>query len=346
MNIVRDFGGYDAQTISPPGVGFKVAPSAVRYLGAAGVLGLFLGCGLAFLAEVTDKSFRTPEEIRRRLGLPVVGHIWHLTAARTAEANGPAAAGALNPLLCTYYSPQSVEAEAYRSLRTALYFSTSGEGHKVIQITSPGMGDGKTTLAANLAITIGQSGKRVLLIDADFRRPRLHRVFGLAGDVGLASVMIGEAVLRSAIQETPVPGLSVLPCGPIPPNPAELLTSPRFKELLDAIRKEYDFVVIDTPPLLAVTDPCVVAPRVDGLYLTLRLSKNGRPQAERAKEILTTLGAKVLGVVINDLPKRSGAGGYGYGEYLYGYSQGYSSSEEDDAVPANGVAVTKTDSGN
>jgi capsular exopolysaccharide synthesis family protein len=346
MNIVRDFGGYDAQTISPPSDGFKVAPNLVRYLGAAGVLGLFLGCGLAFLAEVTDKSFRTVEEVRRRLGLPVVGHIWHLTAAREPATNGTAGAGALDPMLCTYHEPKSVEAEAYRSLRTALYFSTSGEGHQVIQITSPAMGDGKTTLAANLAIAIGQSGKRVLLIDADFRRPRLHRVFGLAGDVGLASVLIGEAVLRSAIRETPVPGLSVLPCGPIPPNPAEVLTSPRFKELLDGIRKEYDFVVIDTPPLLAVTDPCVVAPRVDGLYLTLRLSKNGRPQAERAREILTTLGAKVLGVVINDLPKKAGAAGYGYGEYLYGYSQEYTSTEEDEAVSANGVAVTKTDSDN
>jgi capsular exopolysaccharide synthesis family protein len=334
INIVRDLGGFDAQTIHPPGVGNKVAPKLAQFLAGGWVLGMLVGAGLAFLAEVTDKSFRTPEEIRRRLGLPIVGHIWHLAPARETVPNG---ATGLDPILCTYFQPKSVEAEAYRSLRTALYFSTSGKGHQVIQITSPGMGDGKTTLAANLAISIAQSGKRVLLIDADFRRPRLHRTFGLAGGVGLASVIIGEAVLRTAILETPVPGLAVLPCGPIPPNPAELLTSPRFKELLDTIREGFDFVVIDTPPLLAVTDPCVVAPRVDGIYLTLRLSKNGRPQAERAKEILTTLGAKVLGVVVNDIPKKSGGGGYGYGHYQYGYSQGYSYAEPEEAPTANGV---------
>src|SRR5262249_37049187 len=153
------------------------------------------------------------------------------------------------------------------------------------------------TLAANLAVSIAQSGKRALLIDADFRRPRQHKIFGLSAQTGLCMALAGEAELADAVQECGVDGLSVLPCGPLPPNPAELLTAPRFKEMLDSLREAYDFVLVDTPPLLAVTDASVVAPRVDGVLLTIRVSKNGRPRAERAKEILNTLGANVFGVV-------------------------------------------------
>src|SRR5262249_28089755 len=153
--------------------------------------------------------------------------------------------------------------------------------------------------------------------DADFRRPRLHKLFGLSAQVGLASVIAGKADLDAAVQKTCVPNLSLLPCGPIPPDPAELLTSPRFKELLDGIRGQCDFVLLDSPPLLAGTDPCVVAPRVDGVLLTIRLSRHGRPHAERAKEILGTLGARVVGVVVNGVGRQSG-GRYGSGYAHYG----------------------------
>src|SRR4029077_560584 len=134
----------------------------------------------------------------------------------------------LDPLFCSYYRPKSVDAEAYRAVRTALYFSTQGEGHKLIQITSPDMGDGKSTLIGNLAISIAQSGKKTLIIDADLRRPRLHKMLQVAARVGLASVMAGETNLAAATRETPIPNLSLLPCGPLPSNPAELLTSPHF----------------------------------------------------------------------------------------------------------------------
>jgi capsular exopolysaccharide synthesis family protein len=253
--------------------------------------------------------------------------------APAAEANG----SVLSNSLCTYHRSQSREAEAYRGVRTALYFSTRGEGHKVIQITSPNMADGKTTLASNLAVSIAQSGKKIILIEADFRRPRVHKVFGLPSDVGLASVIAGDAELPDAIKESGVPNLSILVCGPRPANPAELLTSSRFQELLDVIRGQYDFVLIDTPPLLAVSDPCVVTPRVDGVLLIIRVSKNGRPDAERAREILNTLGAKVLGVVVNGVSGHPGAAGYGYERYIYrygygyryGYTQGYGYTDDD-----------------
>jgi capsular exopolysaccharide synthesis family protein len=316
----NSFGGFDTKTLVPPSGALKVEPKAVSSFGIALALGLALGLGLAWLAEVSDKSFRTPEEVRRRLGLPIVGHIPFLKPDTDAVAASGAGA-ALDPLLCTYHASKSVQAEAYRGVRTALYFSTQGQGHQVVQITSPNKGDGKSTVAANLAVSIAQSGKQVLVVDADFRRPRQHKVFGLAGRLGVASVMAGEAELEAAIQPTAVPNLFVLPCGSRPANPAELLTSPRFAELIDALRGRYDFVIVDTPPLLAVSDPSVVAPRVDGVLLTIRVSKNGRPHAERAKEILSGLGATVLGVVVNGVGRWRD--GYEEAQYTYGYGTGY-----------------------
>jgi capsular exopolysaccharide synthesis family protein len=341
INLVRDFGGYDSRIISPPGVGAKTAPRTGQLLLAGALLGLLAGAGLAYLADVLDKSFRTPEEIRRRLGLAVVGHIPCLSGPdEPVSFQGEGGRPLVLPAsLCTLLRPTSLEAEAFRGVRTALYFSTQGERHKVVQVTSPNMGDGKSTLAANLAVSIAQSGRRVVLLDADFRRPRLHRLFGVSGEVGLASVINGAAELDQAVRDTGIAGLALLPCGPRPVNPAELLTAPRFEELLAEVRSRYDYVIVDTPPLLAVTDPCVVAPRVDGVLLTIRIAKNGRPAAERAREILETLGAKVFGVVVNGVGGAAGAaGGYGYEHYHYGdeYSAEYSGgdSEAIEAAPA------------
>jgi capsular exopolysaccharide synthesis family protein len=196
-------------------------------------------------------------------------------------------------------------------------------------VTSPDTSDGKSTLSANLAVSIAQAEKKVILIDADFRRPRVHKLFNLSAEKGLASVMTGEAQFIDVIQATTIPGLSVLTCGPIPPNPAELLTLPLFKEMLASLREKFDYVLIDTPPLLAVTDPCTVAPYVDGVLLTIRISKNARPNALRAKEMLSALGAHVIGVVVNGV--RTDAKGYGYGGYGYDskYYHTYSNYESD-----------------
>lgn len=308
---------FEARTINPPAAGTKVAPVLLQSLVMAIALGLAGGGGLAYLAELTDKSFRTPDEIRRRLGLAVVGHIPALPPGLAGAITGP-----VDARVVVHHKPKSTEAEAYRGVRTALYFSTRGKGHQVIQVTSPNPGDGKSTLSANLAVAIAQSGKRVVLIDCDFRKPRVHKIFGISPDVGLASVIAGDATLEQATQESGVPNLSLLPCGPRPANPAELLTSQRFAEVLDTIKTQYDFVLIDTPPLLAVSDPAVVAPRVDGVLLTIRITSRTRPAAERATETLSALGVNVVGVVVNDLQgaKRNGAYGYGYG---YGYSYGY-----------------------
>ncbi|MCA9247239.1 MAG: CpsD/CapB family tyrosine-protein kinase, partial [Planctomycetales bacterium] len=216
--------------------------------------------------------------------------------------------------------PGSSRSESYRAVRTALYFSTRGEEHTVFQVTSPNAGDGKTTLASNLAISFAQTGDRTLLIDADLRKPRVHRLFALDAENGLAAVIDGAVDVADAIVESAVPGLHLLPAGKTPRNPAELLTKPRFQELINLVRDQYDYVIVDTPPLLAVTDPCVVAPRVDGVLLTIRITKQGRPQAERAKAILSSLKTKLLGVVVNDADDALRGAGYGYG---YGYGRNY-----------------------
>ncbi len=320
MNIFREAGGFDAAPISKPVVGVKVAPNLFYFLVSGLLLGCLSGAGLAYLAELSDKSFRTSDEIRRGLGLPVIGHIPLLKPNATAKANTEAGLACLDPFLVTHYRSRSIEAESYRAVRTALYFNAQGGGHNLIQVTSPEMGDGKSTLIVNLAASIAQSGKRIVLVDADMRRPRLHKMMGLPANlIGLASVITGDAALGDAIQETVVPGLSVLPCGPLRPNPAEMLTSPRFKTVLEELRSQYDFVLVDTPPLLVVTDPCVVAPRVDGVVLAMRMTKKSRATAERAKEILGTLGVKVLGVVVNGVTPNKISWRYGAGRYEYTY---------------------------
>jgi len=320
LNSNADEVNFSAETIQPATMAMKVEPRLFVIMVLSSIFGLLGGFGLAYLADMTDKSFRSPEEIRRRLNIPVVGHIPILiseeeSAKLEGAINGP------DPTLITYYRPKSRKSEVFRGIRTAIYFSTKGESHKVIQITSPNMGDGKTTLSSNLAVSIAQSGKQTILIDGDFRRPRLHKVFAVPSEKGFATALMGQADLRDCIQPTVIPGLSLLPCGPIPPNPAELLTSPRFKELMDELREQFDYVLIDTPPLLVVTDPCVVAPRVDGVLMTMRVTKNGRPIAERARDILVSLGAKPLGIVVNGVSMQ-GPTGYGYGSG-YGYGYGY-----------------------
>lgn len=325
LESTRNSGGYNAATISDPSDGAKVAPRLLQSIAMFTFLGTLFGLGLALAFEMTDKSFRSPAEIRKRLGLPVVGHIPPIRI--DLPTDNPALKGIepdIEPVVVSHLRPKSIEAEAYRGVRTQLYFSTQGAGHQVIQVTSPNPGDGKSTLAANLAVSIAQSGKRVVLIDCDFRKPRVHKIFHIEKpDVGLASVISGDTDLGAAIRTSVVENLSILPCGPRPQNPAELLTSPEFQEVLDKLRAQFDFVIIDTPPVLAVSDPAVVAPRVDGVLLVFRMTKKARPTAERAREQLAALGANVLGVIVNGTGGNKDDGyGYGYG-YNYGYGYQY-----------------------
>ena len=311
--VAAGAGGYVANAVTPPGVGAQIAPKLPQSILLGLAAGMALGGAAVGVAELTDRSFKSPAEIRRVLGVPVIGHIPQLARAEVDPND------VTTSLVCML-RPKSMEAEAYRGVRTQLYFSTQGRGHQVIQLTSPNPGDGKSTLAANLAVTIAQSGKSVVLMDCDFRKPRVHKIFGIDQvESGLSSVVAGTATVAKALRRSKVENLDLMPCGPRPENPAELLTSRRFGELLGELRESYDFVLVDTPPMLAVTDPGAVAPQVDGVIMVFRMSKAARPAAEETRGQLAALGANVLGVVVNG----SGSGGGGYGSYNYGTNYGY-----------------------
>jgi capsular exopolysaccharide synthesis family protein len=220
-----------------------------------------------------------------------------------------------HPLGLISANPKSGVAEAYRSLRTNIQFYNLGERMRRLLVTSSGPNEGKSTTSANLAITFAQAGNQVILLDADLRRPFLHRVFQVSNLVGLTNVMVGEATLEEAIRSTEVPGLSLLTSGPIPPNPAEMLGSTRMRELLDQLADLADVVIIDSPPVIAVTDASVLAPLVDGVILVAGAGLVNRDMAQRAKAQLEAVRAKVLGVVLNGV-EVEGSGYYYY--YYYG----------------------------
>jgi capsular exopolysaccharide synthesis family protein len=333
INLVRGYGGFEARAIAPPTPGTKISPVFWQFVLMGAVLGLMLGAGAAYLFDRADKSFRSPDEIRRRLGLPLIGHLHFTIGGSTPErvAQSDGRVFEIDGALVVLHRPTSTEAEAFRGVRTAVFFGTHGDNQKVIQVTSPNMGDGKTTLISNLAVSIAQSGRKVLLIDADLRRPRIHRVFGLPGRIGLAELIVGKSEPAAAIQSSVVPGLFILPCGRRPHNPSELLTSPRLADLLDEFRETFDYVLIDSPPLLAVSDPCTLAANVDAVILTIRIAKNGRPGAERASDMLAALKVSCLGIVVNGVGSTGAMSGYGYEHYKYAdeYTSPYHSNDID-----------------
>ncbi len=310
----------DLKELEMPPTGYLYGPKLLPYLFGGAALGFALLAGIAVLLDFADKSFRTPDEIAGEMGVPVLGHI----PAMESLGGVKKANEAIDASICTIHHSKGRVSEAYRSIRTGLFFSNRSGDLKVIQITSPVPGDGKSTLSSNLAVTMAQSGRRVLLIDADFRRPRIAKLFGFSGEIGMATVVAGTAELSDAIHESMVPNLSVMPGGKRPNNPAELLSSQRFADLVKVLREKFDIIVIDTPPLLAVSDPSAVAAVVDGVVLTMRLRRNVKPLANRAAKILESVDANVLGVVINGVSANAGYGySYSYSDYRYAYRYRY-----------------------
>jgi len=313
VDVLKEPGSIDATVIAPPGPGKPViwCTPQVIFVGTT-FFGPCLGGCFVLLAEIRDKSFRHPEEVQRVTGAPIIGHIPRHRPTRGAIRKARRADASLSPRLCVHHTPHSAAAEAYRGVQAFLRGIVPRDGGRVVQITSPRVGDGKSTLAANLAVAMANAGKATLLIDADLRTPSLHALFGQAETNGLAQVLAGETSAGEAFRPSGITNLDVLPCGDVPAHPAELLASPRFEELLAVARRRYAWVVVDTPPLLAVSDPCVVAPLADGVVLTLRNSKQGRPSAARAQRVLKLLHLNVLGIVLNDLTHQNGFAGYDY----------------------------------
>lgn len=282
-------------------------PAPGRTLALAVAIGLLLGCGFAIGRERLDQRVRSAEEIVALIGVPVMGVIPHMRRSLTPVARGQA----------VHWDPMSEVAEAYRAIRTAVNFGVAAGQSKTIVVTSPTPADGKSTLASNLSIAMAQAGKRVLLLDADFRRPSQHKLFEVSQEVGVTSVLAGRDTLSSAIQKTATEGLDLLPSGPIPLNPSELLNGESFAEILDELSGAYDHVVLDCPPVLAVTDARILGAVCDVTILVVRANKATRRTIEFARAGLASVGARLLGCVMNDVPRGLGADSYYSG---YGYA--------------------------
>ncbi len=216
----------------------------------------------------------------------------------------------LNELI-TVSEPRSPISEAYRTLRTNLDFASLDQALKTLVVTSAGVGEGKSTTLANLAVVSAQAGRRVVLVDADLRRPTLHQVFGLGNETGLTTMMMEDAALASPpLQATGIEGLAVLPSGPLPPNPAELMGSRRMEEVITTLAEQADQVFFDTPPVVAVTDAAVLATKVDGVLLVVSAGKTRREYARTAVQRLEQINARLVGTVLTNLQMGAGFRGY------------------------------------
>ena len=215
--------------------------------------------------------------------------------------------------LITKLNPRSPISEQFRTIRTNLQFSSVDDELKTMLVTSAGPSEGKSSTVANLAIVFAQQEKRVLLIDADLRKPTVHYTFRIDNRRGLSSVLVGELALHDAVSKSDVQNLDVLPCGPIPPNPSELLGSKAMKKLIADASEYYDLIIFDTPPVLAVTDAQILANISDGALLVVRSKQTEVENAEKAKELLMPAHAKLLGVILNDREQKKG-NYYYYGE--------------------------------
>ncbi|HKK28263.1 MAG TPA: polysaccharide biosynthesis tyrosine autokinase, partial [Gemmatimonadota bacterium] len=288
-----------------------IAPRPLRNLALGGFLGLLLGVGLAFVREYTDRTLHADEDVEAVVGAPVLARVPPVAAAARKKAlrsEGLVAAG----------GGQSVPAEAFRSLRTNVRYTRAGEGTREILVTSPGAQDGKSLTAANLAVTLAQQGARTLLLDADLRKPVQHEAFGVDRQPGLSECLVDGIPLGRAVRATHVEGLDLLTAGAAPPNPAELLGSERMERLLAEARETYGAMVVDTPPVLVVTDAAVLAPHLEGTLVVVRAERTVREAAEAAVEQLRRVGAEVLGVVLNDA-EADGKYGYYYPAYYGDY---------------------------
>ena len=324
--------------------GAPAEPNIARNLVFAFALGLSSGIGLAFLLEGLDNTVRTPEQAQAISGLPSLGMIplGSKIGAEAGAKQGLVVASSKEPVeLITQARPQSQMAESYRALRTSLLLTSLGAPPKIILITSALPREGKTTTSVNTAIVLAQKGTRVLLIDADLRRPSIHKALGMGPRVGLSNVLTGGATSQQATVRSPIlPNLFILPAGTPPPNPAELMASQQMFDLLAELREQYDHIVIDTPPTLSVTDAVVLSTRSDAVVLVIRSSQTTKPALRRTRDILTQVNARVAGVLLNAVNLNSPDYSYYY-EYQGKHGQRYydeSQTDENSIAAASGGA--------
>ena len=288
-----------------------VAPNRSRIFMTSLVFGVLLGLAAAIFLDTLDDSVRSPDEVKERMGWPVLGTIPTIKGA-------PQVAN-VDSRLVAHFDPRSPVAEAYRSLRTNLAFARAHNSARVLVCTSPGPADGKSTTVANLAITFAQQGQRTLLVDGDLRRAVLDRIFNVPRAPGLTDLLTGQGKLVDTAHETSIANLFVLGSGPFPPNPSELLGSTAMRDLIREASEEFDVVLIDSPPLLAVTDAAVISTMADGAIVVIRMGATTRAALKRTASQLEAVEGRLLGAVLNDVDfRQTGYGGY-YGYYYYYY---------------------------
>jgi succinoglycan biosynthesis transport protein ExoP len=296
-------------------------PKPLLFVVLSGVTGLFLGVGLAFLVEYLDNSIKTTEDVERFVQLPSLGVVPLCLSGPGKEKNGEIS-GSLKTLLTWVKKPngqsiplgdldlmmvkhpRSVMSEAIRHLRTSLMLSVSGGPPEVIVVTSPHPREGKSTIAINLATALAQDGRRVVILDCDLRRPRLHQVFQVENSPGLTSYLTGSITLAEILKPTEVDNLVLLPAGPAPPSPAELLNSQAYKNLLQNLRQDFDHLIIDTPPTLGFADARVVAVQADGVLLVAKHQSTSREAGRLSRQLFLQVNARMLGMILNQVGTR------------------------------------------
>lgn len=296
-----------AQTPKDP-----VSPNIPQNVLFAALAGLVLAGGVILLLEYLDDTVKSPDDVNRVLSLSTLGAITRIAGIREPQDH-----------IITVKHPRSPIAEAYRVLRTNLRFSGIENPSGALLVTSSGPGEGKTTTAANLAVAMAQSGRRVILMDTDLRRPSVHKFFGLPNGSGLSNLFLDDtAPLESILQPTPIEGLEIITSGPLPPNPAEILDSKRMNDVLAKLRSRSDMLILDSPPVLAVADASILGSRCSGAILVIDSGRTRTEASKRSLETLRQTGAKVYGAVLNKLSSRRATGYYYY--YYYSSQKGAS----------------------
>lgn len=301
-------------------------PRPVWEIQKATLMGIMAGFALAFLRSSLDQTIRSTKEISALAGSPLLGTIPSMPKKEALVARARK----------VQLDSESPTAEAYRSVRTAIFFSKPAEKAKIVQVTSAILGEGKSTLVSNLAIAMADSGQRVLVLDADLRRAIQHRQFELDRAPGLVTVLANMTKLQDAIVKTPIQGLDVLTAGPEATNPSELLGSDEFAECLRNLSDHYDRILVDSPPVVPVTDGCVLAAVCDVTVLVVNPKRTSRKMVQTARDALLGVGGTILGVVANDVSAKKGKYGYGYG---YGYGYIYSSKAKRSEQNGNGKSA-------
>lgn len=278
------------------------------------LVGLMLAVGLAMFQEYLDDTIKDADGARLELGMPVLAVIPHIQSKGAPDSSSKEAS------LVANLEPKSVVAEAFRALRTSLHFSVIGGEKKVYLGTSTFPGEGKTTIIANLAVTLAQTGARVMIVDADLRRPNLHNIYGHSKVPGLSEILAGDKTADEAVHKTDIAGLAFISAGTTPPNPAELLGSTQMSTFIDELRQRYDYVLIDAPPVLAVSDAPLLAACCDMMILVLETERVPLKAAHHMVELLRNVQAPIVGVVVNDKSGKSRERYGYYGSSYYDYS--------------------------